>query len=168
MANKIFILVNKQKAIKPKKIKDKVTWYDPFYKSLLTFEGIGLNFVIKKEVYIETNEGPLSVDEAIKVVREHNVNNKKWISSYQAKKIINDNCEILTKYRLYPEAVASNVKSVKNIDLNSWFDTYKNYNNSSVEIKEDFEDSIVFECQIKDMRDFCDSLNDSRLVYEII
>jgi len=168
MANKVLILVHKQKPIKSKDTKDKITWYDPFYKSLLTFEGIGLKFIIRKEEYIETDDGPTSIENAIKTVREHNAKNKKWISDYQAKKIINDNCNILTKYRLYPEVITGKRNNVTSVDIDKWFDTYKNYNNSSVEIKESFEDNIIFEGTQKDILNFCDSLNDSCLVYERI
>jgi len=168
MENKVLILVHKQKPIKPKKNKDDITWYDPFYKSLLTFEGIGLKFIVRKEEYIETDDGPLSIDDAVKIVREHNAKNRKWISDYQSKKIINDNCNVLTKYRLYPEVVRGKFDNPTIINLNKWFDTYKNYNNSSVEIREDFEDNIIFEGKRNDIQSFCDSLNDDRLVYEII
>jgi len=168
MADNVLILVHRQKPIKPKKTKDTITWYDPFYKSLLTFEGVGLKFIIKKEEYIETDNGPLSINDAIKIVREYNVKNRKWISDYQSKKIIDNNCNILTKYRLYPEAVVGKTNKAVVLDLNKWFSTYKNYNNSSVYIKEDFEDNIIFEGKRKDIQNFCDSLNDDRLVYEII
>ena len=48
MANKILLLVEKPKPIKQKVNNHSILWYDPFYKKTLTFEGIGLNFIVKK------------------------------------------------------------------------------------------------------------------------
>jgi len=168
MINKIFIKVLKQNKKKSKEVKNKVTWYDPFYKTLLTFEGVGLSFFIKKETYIDTEDGPVSLEDAVEKVHKYNHKNKKWISIFRAKKIVEENCDILTKYRLYPKAIEAKTSSAKELNLNKWFDTYQNYNESSVEVVEDFDDNIIFKCQEKDTQDFCDLLSETRLEFEVL
>jgi hypothetical protein len=164
---KVFFKVSKQKE-KGVPVKNKISWYDPFYKTLLTFDGVGLKFVIKKETYVNTEDGPVSLEDAVKKVKKYNEENKSWISLFRAKKIVEENCEILTKYRLYPEPILSKTSSKKNIDINKWFDTYQNYTESSVEIDEDFEDNIIFECAEKDTQDFFDLLEENRLEFEVL
>jgi len=166
MANKVFFKIAKQKPTKSKEVK--VIWYDPFYKTLLTFDGVGLSFFIRKETYIETEEGPVSLEDAIEKVEKHNYKNKKWISDFRAKKIIEENCDILTKYRLYPKTIEAKTSRTKELNLNKWFDTYKNYNESSVEIVDDFDDSIIFECKENDTQDFYDLLSETRLEFEVL
>ena len=57
MGKSKFILVHKNK-VEDKKIGTRsLFWYDPFYKTLLTFDGIALSFFVKKETYIYTDDG---------------------------------------------------------------------------------------------------------------
>jgi phage gp36-like protein len=143
-----------------------LSWYDPLYKKMLTFKGLFLNFEIKEEKYIETEDGKMSLEDAIEEVRKHNLKNSRRIPVWQAKRIIDENCDVIRKYRLFPRAI-SDKKESKKTKVLEWFDRYQNYNNTSFEIVEENKDNVIFSGEKKDADDFIDELERNGFRFEI-
>ena len=137
-----------------------IPWYDPLYKKLLTFQGLFLDFEIKEEKYIETKNGKISLEDAVEEVRKYN-----RTSLWQAKKIVDDNCDIIRKYRLFPKVIKDK-KELKQTKVLQWFEKYKNYNNTTMYVVEESKNDVIFSGEKKDFDDFTNELSRSGFRFE--
>lgn len=145
-----------------------LSWYDPLYKKMLTFRGLFLHFEIKEEKYIETDNGKMSLGEAIEEVRKHNLKNGRRISTWEAKRIIDENCDVVRKYRLFPKVITDK-KEGKKAKVSEWFYKYQNYNNTMIELIEENKDNSIFSAKkIEDVDDFADELSRNRFNYKVL
>lgn len=146
-----------------------ISWYDPLYKKMLTFKGLFLHFEIKEEKYVDTKDGKISLDEAIEEVRKHNLKNGRRISTWEAKRIIDENCDVVRKYRLFPKVIKDKKEVKQRAIVSEWFDKYQNYNNTAIELLEENKDNSVFSAEkVEDIDDFVDNLGRNGFKYRVL
>jgi hypothetical protein len=125
------------KETKKEVLKQKLLWYDTFYKKMKEFHTSLLKYKQIKELYIELEDGSrIPLSEA----------SKEQKKKYETK----------SEYRIIAEpieCIKKEVDYINNKKVEKWFEDYHKYNNSESEIIERNKDGILINIPDKEMDD---------------
>ena len=141
-------------------IKNRLVWYDSFYKKMLTFDGTRLTFEYTEEEFVDIYE---KTDQGVKWIKRipssEATEQQKGFFGIQKKYIVRPKAEIHYK---------KIVKKEKKDDLmKKWFKNFQKYNRTNIELEDDNTDSMVFSVPEDELNDFINDLYRQKMEYDI-